>query len=155
MYAFRSAMTGLILAGLSATASAAQDNLNSVIRQLRAQGYSKVEVERTWLGRYRIEARGPAGEREIVLNERTGEVLRDYIDDEGDDHDDDSGHGSSGSGTSGSGSSGSGSGSGSSGSGSGGDSSGHGGDDHGGHDSDGHDSGDHSGHGGDDGGGDD
>lgn len=36
-------------------------------------------TERTWLGRVRISANGDLGQREIILNPRTGEVLRDII----------------------------------------------------------------------------
>ena len=95
--AFRSILLGLILGWIMVTPGLTQDRLNALVDTLRAQGYARITVERTWLGRYRIEAKGRNGEREIVLNERTGEVLRDYVefDDDDDDHDGDaSGRGS-------------------------------------------------------------
>lgn len=45
--------------------------------QLKDQGYSRVTVSRTLLGRTRIVATAPKVEREIVVNTRTGEILRD------------------------------------------------------------------------------
>lgn len=50
----------------------------SVVRQLRAQGFTEFEVERTLLGRLKIEAKNATIEREIVINPTTGEILRDY-----------------------------------------------------------------------------
>lgn len=51
-----------------------------LIERLRASGYTTIEARRTFLGRIRIEAAHPDGtEREIVLNPRTGEILRDYM----------------------------------------------------------------------------
>lgn len=49
-----------------------------LVRQLRQQGFTQIEVTRTWLGRVRIEAEGRGAEREIVINPRTGEILRDF-----------------------------------------------------------------------------
>lgn len=50
---------------------------NGVIKQLQGQGYQSITVSRTWLGRVRILAYQGDDSREIVLNPRTGEVLRD------------------------------------------------------------------------------
>ncbi|MBD3678513.1 MAG: hypothetical protein HUJ27_08935 [Rhodobacteraceae bacterium] len=59
-----------------------------ITAQLREQGYTSITVERTFLGRVRILAEGPGMEREIVLNPRTGEILRDIWElDDGDDFD--------------------------------------------------------------------
>lgn len=62
----------------------AQDIEAQIISQLQAQGYARIHVTRTWLGRVRIEAEGPGREREIIFNPTTGEILRDYweIDDD-------------------------------------------------------------------------
>jgi len=49
----------------------------SVTRQLKAQGYKITQISRTFLGRVRFEAKRKDVEREIVINPRTGEVLRD------------------------------------------------------------------------------
>lgn len=147
MRPFITSLLGLVIAMCLGTGAIAQEKVQALVRQLQAQGYSQIEVKRTWLGRYRIEAKSGNREREIIMNENTGEVLRDYAEDD-DDHDDDHGGDRSGR-NSGSGSGNSGSGSGNSGSGS------HGGDDDG--DDHGGDDGDNSGHGsgGDDGDGDD
>ena len=61
----------------------------SVIADLQAQGYGEIEITRTFLGRLRIVAEGPLGEREIVLNPRTGVILRDTFYREDDDDDED------------------------------------------------------------------
>lgn len=75
------------LAGLGATllASAgpvaARTNGEVVIdrirAQLRSQGYTRISLERTLLGRVRILATGPGSRREIIVDPRTGEILRD------------------------------------------------------------------------------
>ncbi|SLN50195.1 hypothetical protein ROJ8625_02478 [Roseivivax jejudonensis] len=73
-----------------ACAAEAQGLAESVAEQLRAQGFGNIRVSRTWLGRIRIVADGPAGQREIVIDPSTGSVLRDYTDRRrGDDDDDD------------------------------------------------------------------
>jgi hypothetical protein len=53
--------------------------VDSVLRQLREQGFDGFEVKRTFLGRIHIEAESDEYEREIVINPRSGEVLRDYV----------------------------------------------------------------------------
>ena len=63
------------LAGAPAMASSVQDE---VVEQLSDQGFSHIRVSRTLLGRVRIIATSPTHEREIILNGRTGEILRDY-----------------------------------------------------------------------------
>lgn len=65
----------LALAPLPALAESLPDR---VIRQLKAQGFTRFKVSRTWLGRTRIIATSPTQSREIILNPRTGEILRDY-----------------------------------------------------------------------------
>lgn len=51
---------------------------DSIVRQLREQGFSQIEVRRTLLGRSRIIARSRDLYREIVVSPVTGEILRDY-----------------------------------------------------------------------------
>ncbi len=46
-------------------------------RHLALEGYQDIRLSRTWLGRVRIVAEKSDREREIVINPRTGEVLRD------------------------------------------------------------------------------
>ncbi len=50
---------------------------DDVVGQLTNEGFSNVAVGTTWLGRIRITAQRQGGTREIILNPRTGEVLRD------------------------------------------------------------------------------
>jgi uncharacterized membrane protein YgcG len=61
--------------GLPSYAQTAQDR---IISQLQKQGYKQITVAKTLLGRTRIEARSQEGHREIILNARTGEILRDF-----------------------------------------------------------------------------
>ena len=56
------------------TAAAYADNVEA---QLTRQGFVNIASETTWLGRVRITADRGGGHREIVLNPRTGEILRD------------------------------------------------------------------------------
>jgi hypothetical protein len=49
-----------------------------VEKELRQQGYTKMTVSRSWFGRTLIHAESKTERREIVLNPRTGEILRDY-----------------------------------------------------------------------------
>jgi hypothetical protein len=71
----------MVLAGLlrclAAAPALAQDPVDRIVRELRALGYAEVDVSRTMLGRARVYARSADAEREIILNPRTGEILRD------------------------------------------------------------------------------
>lgn len=60
-----------------ATASA-QDLGAAIVSQLRTQGFDEVRLTRTLLGRTRIEAESETHRREIIVNPRTGEILRDF-----------------------------------------------------------------------------
>ena len=51
---------------------------NAIVRELREDGYTSIRMSRTLLGRLRFVAERPGAEREIVVNPRTGVVLRDY-----------------------------------------------------------------------------
>lgn len=55
----------------------AQGIVDQVTDQLRAQGYSTIELHRTLLGRTRIVAINGDGSREIIINPNSGEILRD------------------------------------------------------------------------------
>ena len=70
-----------LMAASPAIAASVEDQ---VISQLREQGFESIRMSRTWLGRLRIKARGRGYEREIIINPRTGEILRDYWDDDND-----------------------------------------------------------------------
>lgn len=62
-------------AALPAFADAVSD---LVIGNLKAQGFTIVQMDRTWLGRMWILARNSEVQREVVFNPVTGEILRDY-----------------------------------------------------------------------------
>ena len=63
---------------LLAGRASASDVLESVTNALRDQGYVRIQVTDTLLGRIRIRAASSDKLREIVLDRRTGEILRDY-----------------------------------------------------------------------------
>ena len=67
----------LVAATLTATPAVA-DVKDLVISQLKAQGFRKIRIGRTLLGRTRIVAINSRMRREIIINPRTGEILRDY-----------------------------------------------------------------------------
>ena len=48
-------------------------------RMLESEGFAVVETKRTLLGRIRIVAEGPQGQREIVLHAGDGRVMRDLF----------------------------------------------------------------------------
>ena len=66
-------VTALGLAAPVMAATAA----DQIVTQLRDQGFTQIEVEKTWLGRTRIVAERKDASREIILNPGTGEILRD------------------------------------------------------------------------------
>ncbi|MGV6847287.1 MAG: hypothetical protein ACWA5A_02790 [Marinibacterium sp.] len=61
-----------------ATAGHAGPVEDNIVRQLRDQGFDRIVVSRTLLGRSRIRASDDGASREIVVNPVTGEILRDY-----------------------------------------------------------------------------
>ena len=75
----RSFLLGLGCSVALAGHAAAATFQDAVVAQLRDQGYSDIVVERTLLGRIRIVAVLGDSRREIILNPRTGEVLRDVV----------------------------------------------------------------------------
>lgn len=56
-----------------------------VVAALQSEGFRIAGVERTWLRRLRIVAYSPAAVREVVMDPRTGEILRDYSESREDD----------------------------------------------------------------------
>ncbi len=62
----------------TAGTAAAESFQDLIIAQLHGQGFTSIKISRTFLGRVRIVARSNKYEREIILNPRTGEILRDY-----------------------------------------------------------------------------
>lgn len=73
----RRLMAALALAAL-ATPALADRIGEKIAAQLRAQGFTQIEISRTLLGRGRIVAKSPTASREIVFNPRTGLIMRDY-----------------------------------------------------------------------------
>ncbi len=67
------------IAGLVATPALGQSMSfsDTLVAQLKQQGFTSISVTRTWLGRIRIVATNDHFRREIILNARTGEILRD------------------------------------------------------------------------------
>lgn len=63
---------------MMSSAAIAQTAEETVARQLKNQGYSEIVVEYTLLGRARITAQRQGVNREVIVNPRTGEILRDY-----------------------------------------------------------------------------
>ncbi|MBI1415995.1 MAG: hypothetical protein GC146_02125 [Limimaricola sp.] len=59
-------------------AVAAQSVEDSIVAQLRQQGFTEIKITHTLLGRVRIDATSKSLYREVVFNPTTGEVLRDY-----------------------------------------------------------------------------
>ncbi|WP_131522902.1 hypothetical protein [Nitrobacter sp. Nb-311A] len=53
------------------------DRLAEVERELRARGYKIIKEGRTLLGRYYVRAKNEVHVREVVVHQRTGEVLSD------------------------------------------------------------------------------
>lgn len=76
---------GLALAaGATAARATVTDPLVvSLIDDLKRQGYKDFDVSQTWLGRVRIVARMNGVVRELIIDPRTGEILRDYQDVQG------------------------------------------------------------------------
>lgn len=68
----------VVVLAILASPLAAQSVQDHVVQQLQAQGFLKIKIERTFLGRIRIEAYSDRFERELVINPNTGEILRDY-----------------------------------------------------------------------------
>jgi uncharacterized membrane protein YgcG len=75
----RRQLTALMIAAfLGASPATAQSMEQLLVSQLRTQGFTRIEVSTTWLGRTRIVAESSNQRREIIFNPRTGEILRDF-----------------------------------------------------------------------------
>ena len=73
----RQFLVGLAAVPILAGPARAQDFSAELQERLRREGFRIESVGRTLLGRVRILAQSGSGEREIILNPRTGEILRD------------------------------------------------------------------------------
>ncbi len=70
----------LAVAGVLQGGPALADVADAVARELEADGYTNIQVERTLLGRVRVTAEGSDGSRrEVVIDRGTGEILRDLV----------------------------------------------------------------------------
>lgn len=67
----------LITATLAPFAASAT-TVEEVVAQMKAQGYTDISVEKSFLGRTEIEGEKNGEEREVVLS-KSGEILRDEI----------------------------------------------------------------------------
>jgi len=85
------------LSGAPAFAQATTDTtatpmtaIQTIVDTLKGEGFVSFEVKRTWLGRYKIEAKTEDGsEREIVISGDGETVYKDETDDNHDQEDDD------------------------------------------------------------------
>jgi len=71
-------MTALASLGFAGIAHA-QTSVDRISSVLRREGYRNIDTSRTLLGRVRITAEKEGFTREIILNPRSGEVLRDIL----------------------------------------------------------------------------
>ena len=72
-------ITTLAAAACFGSGAFAQGIKDEIISQLTAQGFTRIVVSRTLLGRLRFVATNDVYRREIVINPNTEEVLRDYL----------------------------------------------------------------------------
>lgn len=77
-------LMGLAMTAAMQTAALAQygSKVSRFVNELRSQGYRNVEIERTIMGRYKIEAKKGGVSREIVIDPNTGHVFRDRSENE-------------------------------------------------------------------------
>lgn len=70
----------MLLAALATPVLAVAGPLeDQIVAQLQNQGFDRISVSRTLLGRTRFVATNETTSREIVLDPRTGEILRDLL----------------------------------------------------------------------------
>jgi len=70
-------MICVLVLGLAAPARS-DDLTDRIVEQLQEQGFDRINVSRTFLGRTRVEAESSTHHREIVINPVSGEIMRDY-----------------------------------------------------------------------------
>ncbi len=75
--AFLTITAAATLACVAASAAQADGFSDGIVAQLTQQGFQNIATETTWLGRSRIVGSRVDGQREIIINPRTGEILRD------------------------------------------------------------------------------
>lgn len=72
-------LIGVAGLALAAGAALAADPAQVVIDRLRTEGFENITAARTFIGRIRITASKRGQSREVVIDPRTGEILRDLI----------------------------------------------------------------------------
>ncbi len=78
-------LMGLAMTAALQSAAFAQygSKVSRLVNELRSQGYRAVEVERTLMGRIKIDAKKGGVSREIIIDPNTGHVFRDRRENEG------------------------------------------------------------------------
>ncbi|PFG63511.1 hypothetical protein AXZ77_2118 [Thioclava sp. ES.031] len=71
------ALIGALSVPVAPGLARAETASEAVTRQLKSYGYQNIDVHRTLLGRVRITGTRKGVEREIVIDPRSGEILRD------------------------------------------------------------------------------
>ena len=72
------AVAFILAVAIIPAAASAQSLRDTILSELRQQGYTEITIRRTLLGRTRIVAESDQFYREIVFNPSTGTILRDY-----------------------------------------------------------------------------
>ena len=80
--------SALVAAVWLAGAASAQTTIESVLEGLKSEGYTRVQIKKTFLGRTKIKAKRDGEERELVIS-ASGNVVKDKIERDDDDDDDD------------------------------------------------------------------
>jgi len=80
----RRALLGAAVLFMASGTLAFADEVSGIVRWLRRLGFDEIRTSQSLLGRVQIRATGAIGTRELVINPRTGEILRDvWVDAQG------------------------------------------------------------------------
>jgi hypothetical protein len=77
----RSFLIGTMALAVTGAPVFAQSVVDGIVAQLTSQGYRNISVQKTLLGRAQIVGYKRSQRREIIVNPRTGEILRDFWED--------------------------------------------------------------------------
>ena len=76
----KSVLIALFFALFAVPATADEASVrDTIVNELKSDGYEEIRISRTWLGRTRFVAEDSRRYREIVVNPTTGVILRDYF----------------------------------------------------------------------------
>ncbi len=75
-------MAMLLATALSTGPAVAASVKEKLVSELKSQGFVDLTITRTWLGRTRIVGSNGKYKRELVFNPYSGEILRDYWEEE-------------------------------------------------------------------------